>query len=178
MNLEIEGCESIKELSSAKNATYRSRTIAEEMQQAIADTIHSEIIDDMKKANFIAVMTDESTDISVTGKLIVYVRFVDEEFNVRSHFLGNFNVSEKDAATITDCITKALSERGVSPDKILCLWSDGASVMTGKKSGVAAIPCQHTLHCTQIGIMYKPSCQKNRLHATIQNCSYKSVLLF
>jgi hypothetical protein len=44
-------------------------------------------------------MTDESTDISVTGKLIVYVRFVDEEFNVKSQFLGNFNVSKKDAGT-------------------------------------------------------------------------------
>ena len=91
--LEKQGCSVVKDLNSGKNATYKSRQIAEEMQQAIADTLQNDIIEDLKKAPFISIMTDESTDISVTGKLIFYVRFVDQNFNVRSHFLGELQHS-------------------------------------------------------------------------------------
>ena len=52
----------------------------------------------------LSVMAVESTDISVTGKLILYERFIDENFDVRSHFLGNFSIAEKAAPTITECI--------------------------------------------------------------------------
>lgn len=75
--LEKLGCEEVKNLNLAQNASYRSRTIAKEIQQAIADTVMSEIIENLKNALCVAILTDESTDISVTGKLIVYVKFVD-----------------------------------------------------------------------------------------------------
>lgn len=55
----------------------------------------------------------------------MYVRFVDGNFNVRSHFLGNFNAGENDAAIITQCIVTAMQERGISSEKVLGLGSDG-----------------------------------------------------
>ena len=75
--LEKQGCQSVKNLSVAQNVSYQSCTVADELQQAVSDTIFSKIIYDMKTALCVAILTDENTDISVTGKLILYVKFVD-----------------------------------------------------------------------------------------------------
>lgn len=108
-----------------------------------------DIIDSMKQSLCVAVLTDESTDISVKGKLVVYVKFVDVNFDVKNHFVGNF---EKDATTITNMLITVLTERGVPSEKILFLGSDGASVMTGVKNGVSAqlkriSPYLLNIHC-------------------------------
>jgi hypothetical protein len=106
----------------------------------------------MKGSFCAAILTDESTDISLAGKLIMYVRFVTKDFELKSHFLGNFNIGEKDATTITNKLVTILTERGIPADKILSLGSDGASVMTGVKNGVAAqlkqlSPFLINIHC-------------------------------
>ena len=67
--LEKQGCTDVKNLNVAKNATYSSHPIAEELQQAVADTIMSDVIADLKDSLCLAILTDESTDISVSGKL-------------------------------------------------------------------------------------------------------------
>ena len=136
----------------AKNASYTSQTIADELQDAVAKTLMTDIVYQFQKALFISIITDESTDISVCGKLILYVKFVYQNFDVHSYFLGNFNVGEKHASTITKALIKALSEMNIPSEKIVCLGSDGTSVMTGVRNGVAArlkqlAPFMLNVHC-------------------------------
>ncbi|XP_046554759.1 zinc finger protein 862-like [Haliotis rubra] len=112
----------------------------------------AQIIGDLKDAYCVAILIDESTDISVTGKLIVYVKFVDKDFNVRSHFLGNFDLGEKGADAITQKLLAIFNDIGVDVKQILCFASDGAGVMTGSINGVAAqlrrsSPFLINIHC-------------------------------
>ena len=109
-------CESMGNLSVAKNASYKSHIIAEELQQAISDTITGEILDNMKDTLCVSILTDESIDISVSGKLIVYAKFVDN-FDVKTHFIGNFSISEKDASTISSVLVRLMAERGLPVEK-------------------------------------------------------------
>ena len=57
-----QGCEAVKAMCSGKNATYRSNTIAQEIQQAISDTIQADILSDLRETMCLSVMADESTD--------------------------------------------------------------------------------------------------------------------
>ncbi|KAJ8311704.1 hypothetical protein KUTeg_011059 [Tegillarca granosa] len=157
-------CSSVKDLNKAKNATYNFRIIANEMQQAIADALMYEIVDSMKQARWISVLTDESTDITVKGKLIIYVKFVDINFDVKSHYLRDFEIGEKGAATFTDMITSVLKER--------------ASVMTGVKNGVSArlkklSPYLTNIHCVAHRLTLCTSQAATKLD-TLQQ--YKTVL--
>ncbi|XP_067660021.1 zinc finger protein 862-like [Haliotis asinina] len=150
--LEKEGCTSVKNLDVGGNATYRSRSLAEDIQEAIANTIMAQIIGDLKDAYCVAILIDENTDISVTGKLTVYVKFVDNDFNVRSHFLGNFDLGEKGADDITQKLLAIFNDLDTDVKQILCFGSDGASVMTRSVNGVAAqlrrsSPFLINIHC-------------------------------
>lgn len=138
----------------------------------------ADILDEMKDALCVAILSDESTDISVTGKLILYVRFISKDFDVKSHFVGNFSIGEKDATTITNKLTTALAERGIPANKILCLGSDGASVMTGMNNGVAAqlkrmSPFLINIHCVAHRLALCTSQAASKVDVMQQ---YKSIL--
>ena len=60
---------------------------AEEFQEACAKFITNEIEKEIQQTRFLSVLVDESTDISVTQKLVVYVRFMTEDFVPKIAFL-------------------------------------------------------------------------------------------
>ena len=75
-------------------------------------------------------MADESTDVSVLKQLVLYGRAVVK---------GIIDLSDGKAPTIVDAITTFLQSVGLSIDDLSSFGSDGASVMTGRHRGVAAL---------------------------------------
>ena len=71
-------------MSIAKNDAYNSRNSGEEFQGCIADTIHSDVIKQLKDAEMFSVLVDETADISVSKQMIMYARVMDTEFTVLS----------------------------------------------------------------------------------------------
>lgn len=80
-------------------------------------------------------MVDESTDLSVEKHLSVCVRYVNDG-QVITKFLINTSIPDGKAHTITECITASLDKLGLDKTKIVSVATDGASVMTGRKTGV------------------------------------------
>lgn len=142
----------LSNLSVAKNATYCSRTAGEEFQGCLAEVIHGNKVDKIKNANMYSVLTDESTDISVSKQIIVYIRIVDEKFHPETIFLKNITITDpkSDAQVLSDNLFAVLQEEGLSVDKLKGFGSDGASVMVGRKSGVATRVKQKSPHCINI----------------------------
>ncbi|XP_070573799.1 uncharacterized protein C17orf113-like [Ptychodera flava] len=138
--MDANGCELVKNLSVSGNTSYRSHTTAEELQQACADAIKANIIivRNIRNSDFFSLLTDESTDISVSGRLVLYIRSVTDEFDVRSNFVGNLHLVEKDSSAITDKLCETLKQNGFETTRMVGLGSDGASVMVGHKNGVSA----------------------------------------
>ena len=84
--LQLQDCSDIAHLSCKRNAQYTSYHIAEEMQEAISSCLFKELIDSMANANFFGILIDESTDISTSKNLIMYVRIAGDR-GVSTHYL-------------------------------------------------------------------------------------------
>ena len=81
------------------------------------------------------VLTDESTDICNHKRLTIYTQIIDEQMTPSTHFVTNVELEHGTGQAIADVIIDEFGKRGVSPQKIMSLGSDGASVMTGKRTG-------------------------------------------
>lgn len=96
-------------------------------------------------------MINESTDISTTENLIVYVKLVND-FKPESHFLFNIKIPNGRADTVTQTEINHLAAGGVETKKQVGFGSDGAAVITGKTNGVAVRlkkvnPFLISIHC-------------------------------
>ena len=152
--LRQAGCPNVDKLDCGENAKYMSNQAAEEFQDACA-VIAKEIERQIQQSRCVSVLVDESIDISVTQKLVVYVRFMTEDFVHATRFVKNPNLSDGKATAILNCFKTVPKENHVPPpvlSKVFGLGSDGASVMTGHKGGVSALmkkenPMLVNVHC-------------------------------
>ncbi|XP_066928483.1 zinc finger protein 862-like [Clytia hemisphaerica] len=121
---------------------YKNRTQCTEFVNVISETIFEEDVKKkLKNSNFISVFCDGSTDSAVIEKECVYLMFVDlTEFEPTLSFIALKDVPSQDAAGIKSALTKAFDDVGMPElkDKIVFLASDGASVNSGIKTGLAA----------------------------------------
>ena len=101
-------------------------------------------------------MADETTDISVSKELILYVRYIIpsaiSEKCVRSDFLNITELQDGKAATITEVILEILARLNIPIQRVMGFGSDGASVMVGRRAGVATLLKQSNpeliaIHC-------------------------------
>lgn len=134
------------------------------------------------ESNFFSVISDGTTDASITEDEIVYLRHA-KDGQTYLEFVAVVGVVLADAKSITDAILSSLSDQlGISTEdvsrKMVGVGSDGASVMLGKNNGVAtklrAInPELQAVHCTahRLELAYKDAMKK----ATI--CSNVNTLL-
>ena len=100
--LEILDCPNVQELYCGANATYRTDVIANELQDSIAQVIREDIDKETEQSSCISILADESTDISVTQMLVVYMRLISlTDFKPVTHFLTNVHVWDGKAATVT-----------------------------------------------------------------------------
>ena len=141
-------CPHVDKRSCGENVNYMSDQAAEE-EEARAKVITNETEKEIQQSRFLSVLVDESTDISVTQKLVVYVLFMTEDFVPKNRFLKN--LSDGKAATILDTLKAVLAEKRLPHpvlSKVFGLGSDGAAVMTGVKGGVSGLmKNENPMHC-------------------------------
>lgn len=74
-----------------KNATYRSKSVQNEIINIIGDLLREKIVKDVKKSGeWFAVSADEVRDVSNKEQLAVCIRFVDETGNYMHNSKSNF----------------------------------------------------------------------------------------
>ncbi len=130
-------CPNIKSLRLSEAATYGSESTANDLLQSLAAVIRDGIDNMLLRSPFVSIYADESTDIAVQKKLVVYSRVVDPDtFQPSTHFLANMKVANGTAAEITTSLMALMADRGIPVTKVMGLGSDGAAVMTSQKNGV------------------------------------------
>ena len=80
-------------------------------------------------------MADENTDVASKEELSVCGRWLEKGKAVE-HFLGIVHVKEVNGEALTRYLLQFLSDKGLSIVKVRGLGFDGASTMSGAKSGV------------------------------------------
>ncbi|CAG8627042.1 14856_t:CDS:1 [Funneliformis caledonium] len=82
-------------------------------------------------------MIDESTDITTTKNLDIYVSYITKEGILKTRFLCIIPLTSCDAEDITKVLVDIFKRKKIL-SKLVAFASDGASVMLGKNEGVAA----------------------------------------
>ncbi|MCO5572265.1 hypothetical protein L7F22_026018 [Adiantum nelumboides] len=127
-------------LASDEYGSYVNPVSGREMMLAIRDNVKKHILADICASLFYSVLIDESTDRTMEKHLIVYVTYLSNRGKGRAKccFVESLPVDNADAKSIFDALTQFLEDIGLNVNKLIAIATDGASVMTGNKSGVIA----------------------------------------
>ena len=136
------GDETLKEhLSTAgKNGTYISKTIQNELIEAMGCYIQRIICERVKKVKFFSLLCDETTDVSTQQQLSICLRYYDEELQaIREDFVTLVHTMSATGAHIRDKIKEFLNNMGLSMQRLRGQGYDGGSNMKGKIKGLQAL---------------------------------------
>lgn len=130
---------------------YKHSDSVNDMEKALEQTLLGELDEKLQASEFLGIIIDETVNITVTKKLIMYVK-CERDGIPETCFLGNYDIQDGTAQCVFDKVVEALLERGVPIRRVTSLGSDGASVMTGKRGGVIALlknksPFAVQVHC-------------------------------
>lgn len=120
---------------------WRSKNYAFEFVDCINCVIEKEAILELRESRFHTLIVDESTDISVQKVLILYFKFLtnNKAATYKTIFGGLVKLIDCDSVSIVNKIKEFYTKNDIDIKKMVMITSDGASVMLGKKNGVAAI---------------------------------------
>ena len=140
--------------TSARNATYTSSAIQNQIIDVLSDQVRQKIIRKVHQAKWFSVIADEVTDISNKEQLSLVVRYIDlDTLLVREDLLGfvecDTGISGRDLA---GKITTTLQAYGLDLSNLRGQAYDGAGNMAGSVNGTAALitadyPLALYLHC-------------------------------
>ncbi|KAJ4425750.1 hypothetical protein ANN_27946 [Periplaneta americana] len=120
------------ETSTAFKGMYNR--IQNDLIEAVAKSLPEEI----KLANHVAVLVDETTDVSNTAQFSIVLRYVHNG-QTKERFIGFQDVSEnRTAPEIAELIRQYVTEFD-SNDKLFAQSYDGAASMAGRINGVQAL---------------------------------------
>ena len=115
-----------------KNLSWDS---IKDIQSCISDTIQRSITEAVADSQYYGILLDKSTDISVQKHLSICIRYVHYGEPV-TKFLTNVSLDDGKAHTIVSVTVKCLEVFCLPLSNMVSLATDGASVMTGKKTDV------------------------------------------
>lgn len=124
------------------------------MVHCIASSLGDDLNVKLRDSPYISIIVDETTDISVESLLAIYAMlYCPKSHQFETHFVGLTEMQKCDAASIEKAIKAQLDIRGLTYENVIGFGSDGASVMTGSTSGVAARlkaanPKIQSVHCS------------------------------
>ena len=141
----------INHLKLSDNTLYESSYSANEFVDAIAKVLEMELESKLAASPAVTVLADESTDIAVNKRLVLYAQITNPQtMQVSTEYITNVKITEGTGEAIADEIYRQLALRGVASDKIMGLGSDGASVMTGKGKGVTGMMLRKNPHLVNV----------------------------
>ena len=115
---------------------YTGHRIVEEMQSDLAAVCRQKTFERIKQSPFLGIMVDESLDIAVQKKLVIYCK-IAHLGEAKVEFGVNVEVENGTALTVRNAIMTFLEENDLNVHKVTGLGTDGAAAMIGRIDGVA-----------------------------------------
>ena len=117
-------------------AKFTSPDIQNEMLSIMALMILRQIAGEIS-GKWFTIMVDETTDLSNTEQMILCLRYVDDNLDVHEEVIGLHSLESLSADTIVSTVQDILLRLNLRIDNCRGQCYDGASSMSGSKSGVA-----------------------------------------
>ena len=100
----------------------------------LSENIEVSLKDRISKCFAFSIALDESTDLSDTAQLVVFIRGVTENFQVTEEFLVMASMqSTTTGQNICEEVTKMMNKFEIDSSKLLGITTDGAPSMVGKQ---------------------------------------------
>lgn len=129
------GCSDLAKVSNT-GGFYRHSSIAAELQTCISKVCKEDALKRIEKSPYVGRMLDESLDIVVQKKLVLFFNILLEGKS-KIEFAAVVEVKDGNSETIYAAVLKYLEESNVPVKKLSGLDTDGASVMTVRLNGLA-----------------------------------------
>ena len=120
-----------------KQNKYTSHEIQNEILKTMAISVLRNIASCLQSSPFLTLMMDETTDVSNTEQVVIVFRWVSDLLEVHEEFLGLYQVASIKAEVLASTAMDCLKRFNISVAKLRGQCYDGASAMSGAKSGVA-----------------------------------------
>jgi len=157
--------------NSARNATYISKTIQNEMITTLGKYIIDNLSREIRECKYFSILADEAADVSNKENLSIVLRFVDKNQTIREEFVG-FHLCEEGTTgqAIKDLILTAVANLGLSMNDCRGQCYDGAGNMAGRLNGASSL-----ISSTHNKAIYV-HCMNHRLNLCIaDSCSLQLV---
>ncbi|XP_066515342.1 general transcription factor II-I repeat domain-containing protein 2A-like [Hoplias malabaricus] len=121
------------------NISLSADTVAERISDLSSD-VYDQLCEKAKRFSVYSVALDESTDITDTAQLAIYVRGVDDNFEVTEELLTVIPMhGQTTAQEIFHQLCDAIENAGLPWKRFVGITTDGAPSMTGRKNGLVAL---------------------------------------
>lgn len=146
--------------------TGQSKTIQNEVIQCVYEYVMDVINSEISDTSFIAVISDDTTDIVEKSQCAITLRYVKTSGELKERFLGFYDVSSsKTAESLYNLITSVLQPYNYK-SKLVAQCYDGASVMAGHVNGL-----QNKIRTDAPYALFTHCCA-HRLNLVLQQGSY------
>ena len=134
-----------------------SRQTVSRRVQDLASDMYSQLIDRVKDFVAFSIALDESTDITGTAQVAIFIRGVDKDLNVTADFLDLIPLHDTTTgADLLRAVEEAVDGVGANWDNLYSVTTDGAPALTGIFKGFIALlrkklgrteKCLPSIHC-------------------------------
>ena len=124
-----------------KTDKYVSADIQNELLKVMGLQVLRDIATSLHSAEFYSIMVDEMTDVSNKEQAVLCFRWVSDDLIVHEDFVQLYGIENTEAKTLVNMILDVLTRLNLSIKKLRGQCYDGASAMSGPRSGVAKQIC-------------------------------------
>ena len=122
-----------------KDIPLSARTLAWRADM-LSSNIEDQLDEDIRKSEFVSLTLDESTDITGSAQLCIFIRYVFENSIMKEELLDLVSLTKTTTGQdISDALIELLKKRHVPLNKISSIATDGAASMLGKNKGAIAL---------------------------------------
>ena len=138
-------------------------------------TVQKSIVDEIKQANYFALIVDSTPDASHTDQLTIIIRYVDLDQKIQERFICFISIEHHDATYLEKTILSALSELGLNINNCRGQTYDNAANMSGIYNGLQA-----KIKCYSKNAEFVPCAghSLNLVGNTAAECSSKAIRFF
>ena len=141
VNLRSEDDAKLVEWVQQKTGKYTSAAMQNEIVKVMGLSVLRTISEYLQNSCFYTVMVDETTDVANIEQVAICLRWVSQCFEVHEDFIGLYEVDSTEAEKIFASIKDVFLRLNLALSKVRGQCYDGASAMSGAKSGVVKRMC-------------------------------------
>jgi hypothetical protein len=118
---------------------YRNPVIYREMLDIVGTIVMAKVIEQLKKTDCFSLQVDGSVDKYGVDNKFITARFITEDQEITSVFLGESKSDKRGAEGLLDSVImifQSLGIEGLAKEKLTGITTDGENANTGRKSGL------------------------------------------